>query len=157
KEPIEGVNISIAGTRATTATAPNGGFTILSVPPGKYTLIAHRVCFATVEMRGVEVLIDRTREVNFNLRPSRSDSIEVIDVDPAYLDPAIAPSLISLNSEKVLSLPSVTLGSALGMNGGYVQLPRSGANISLSDFRRGINALPSVRGARPEATLYMLD
>jgi hypothetical protein len=157
REPIESVTLSIAGTLTTTATAPNGAFTLLSVPPGTYTVIAKRVGFATVEMRGIEVLIDRTREINFTLRPSRSDSVEVINFEPGLVDPGIVTSLLTLNAEKVLSLPSVALAGALGVNGGYVQLPRSGANLSLADYRRGITAVPSVRGARPEATLYILD
>jgi hypothetical protein len=157
REPVEGVTISILGSRASTATAANGSYSILSVPPGTYTLIAKRVGYVTVEMRGIAIAIDRTREINFTLRTSRTDSTEIIDFDPSFVDPAAVAPLISLNADKVIALPSITLQGALGVNGGYVQLPRSGANLSLSDFRRGITALPSVRAARPEATLYLLD
>jgi hypothetical protein len=157
KEAIEGVTVSVQGTRASTRSAPNGSFSILGVPPGTYTVSARLVGYASVEIRGVEVLMDRTREVNFTLRQSRTDSVEVINFDPDFIDPSIGTSLITLSAEKVISLPSVTLPGALGVNGGYLQLPRSGTNLSLSDFRRGISNLPTVRGARPEATLYMLD
>lgn len=157
-EPIEGALISIVGARMTTTSAPDGGYSLLGVPPGTHAVNASRLGYATVQIRGVEVLIDRHREVLFRLHAtSRTDSTEVIDIPPAALDPRVVLPLIALTSDKVIGLPSVTLSGALGVNGGYVQLPRAAANLSLSDFRRGVTTLPSVRGARPDATLYLLD
>jgi hypothetical protein len=155
--PIENAIVSVGGSTLTATTLSNGGFTLLGVPPGFHTVTAKRFGFAGHAITHVEVRIGRTRVLKFNLRPSTSDSVETTEVDSLFLDPKIGTANLSLNRDQLLSLPSITLAGGLGINGGYLTLPRSSSTLSRSDFRRGVTSLASVRGARSEATLYLLE
>lgn len=157
REPIEGAMVSVHGTPYMSFSRANGAFTILGVPPGAYAVSARRVGFATREFTGVNVLTGRTRALSFALRASASDTTDRSEAEPVFVDPNIGGTTVSLSRDQITSLPVLSMSGALGINGGYVDLPRSTATLSLADLRRGVTSLPSVRAGRSDATQYLLD
>ncbi len=66
-EPLLGVNIILEGTRLGASTAMDGRYTILNVRPGRYTLVASMIGYATTRVTDVRVNIDLTTTVNIEL------------------------------------------------------------------------------------------
>ena len=155
--PIEDVTISINGSTLSAKSRVNGVFTILGVPPGTYTVTAKRVGYGGRAFTRVEVQIERPRSLTFYLRPATSDTVEATEVDPLFLDPALGTARLFLNRDQILHLPSLSLAGGLGLNGGYLRVPLSSSTFARADFRRGVTSTPSVRGARSEETLYLLE
>ena len=67
---LPGVNVRIVGTTRGAATDKNGFYFIINIPPGKYTLQASMIGYASVSHVGVQVMTDITTQVNFNLAQS---------------------------------------------------------------------------------------
>lgn len=156
REPVEGVLIGVPGTAYTTQTRENGSYTLIGVPPGTHTVVARRLGFATRELTAVEVRLGTTRVLDIEMQPSAVDRIDRSAAPPEAERP-LAGRALSLTSDQVLALPGLGLSSALGVNGGYATLPATSATLALADLRRGITTLQSVRGARAEATHYLVD
>jgi len=66
-EPLIGANVIITGTNIGAATDLDGNYIILRIPPASYSLTASLIGYAKVTMTGVQVIVDRTTEVNFKL------------------------------------------------------------------------------------------
>jgi outer membrane receptor protein involved in Fe transport len=156
--PLEGATVSLDGTALSATSTPRGTFSLIGIEPGVYDVVVRRAGFTTQVLRGVDVRTGQARIASFELRRSGGvDSVDVRDDVTPFIDPRAATALLSLSSREVVTLPSLTLAGMLGINGGYVELPRSAATLSASDISRGLWNLPSVRGARSEATQYLLD
>src|SRR6056297_2298015 len=60
-EALVGVNIIVEGEEGFgAATNKNGGFVIVNVPPGTYTVQASMIGYAKLRKTGVEVNVDQT-------------------------------------------------------------------------------------------------
>ncbi|MDZ7346813.1 MAG: carboxypeptidase-like regulatory domain-containing protein, partial [candidate division KSB1 bacterium] len=66
-EALAGANVMIEGTTLGAATNAQGGYIILNVPPGIYTLKASFIGYQVVRISNVRVSVDLTTEVNFQL------------------------------------------------------------------------------------------
>jgi len=66
-EELVGCNVSIPGTGLGAATATDGTYFILNVPPGKYDLQATMIGYQKVIVRDVVVNVGRTTTVDFQL------------------------------------------------------------------------------------------
>lgn len=70
REPLVGVNVVVEGTKFGAITDVNGQFFILKIWPGTYAVSASILGYAKTTQRGVDVVIDRTTELNFRLSES---------------------------------------------------------------------------------------
>jgi hypothetical protein len=75
-EPLIGANVTVKGTKRGASTDLNGSYTIDNVNPGKYTLAATNIGYATKEVT-VNVSAEKTSSVNFVLEPSLVNFDEV--------------------------------------------------------------------------------
>ena len=66
-DPLPGVNVFIEGTTQGTATGLDGDFVIIGVRPGVYTISASFIGFTTQRKEGVQVSLDLTTTVDFEL------------------------------------------------------------------------------------------
>lgn len=67
-KPLSGVNIIVTGTTLTTVTDAKGFYVIINVPPGDYEVRAEMVGFAKKSVNGVQVTMDSSTTVNFELK-----------------------------------------------------------------------------------------
>lgn len=67
-EPLVGANVIIVGTNMGAATDFNGKYFIINVPSGTYSLSASEIGYTKVVQQDVIVNIDRTTNIDFNLR-----------------------------------------------------------------------------------------
>jgi outer membrane receptor for ferrienterochelin and colicin len=79
-EGLPGVNLLIEGSVLGAAADENGYYTILRVPPGRYTLRAQAMGYRRTAVRGVEVLTDLTTTIHFSLEPEALQGEEVVIV-----------------------------------------------------------------------------
>ncbi len=146
QQALAHVQILIAGTGLSAVTGADGTFTLPAVPPGTYTLEAHRPGFVVERLDGIVVLAGLTRELVLTLVPAPLPLDEII-VSPSVIsllrdDPV---AVLALEREEILSLP--TLGG---------------------DFFRALTLLPGtsgnelsaevhIRGGRADEVLVLLD
>ncbi|MDZ7315059.1 MAG: TonB-dependent receptor, partial [candidate division KSB1 bacterium] len=78
-EALAGANVMIEGTTLGAATNAQGGYIILNVPPGIYTLKASFIGYQVVRISNVRVSVDLTTEVNFQL-PTEAIEVQQISI-----------------------------------------------------------------------------
>ncbi len=78
KETLIGVNIVLEGTNIGAASDFNGKFIILNVPPGIYNVTASFVGYAKFTLKDVEVIVDRTTEIEIPLREATVQLEQVV-------------------------------------------------------------------------------
>ena len=79
-EPLPGVNVVVEGTVLGAATDKDGVYFILNVPPGNYKVTASMIGYTTVTKTDVDVNIDQTTRLNFQLKPEAIAGEEVVIV-----------------------------------------------------------------------------
>ena len=79
KEALPGANVMIDGTNLGAATNVQGGYIMLNVPPGTYTLKTSFIGYREVSVSNVRVHADLTTELNFNL-PTEAIEVESIAI-----------------------------------------------------------------------------
>ncbi len=97
-EPLPGANVVVMGTTMGATVDVNGEYFILRVSPGIYEVRASLVGYQSVSKTEVEVLLDRTATVDFQLKEStvELDAIVVTaDLDPVQMDVSYAQQAIT--------------------------------------------------------------
>jgi hypothetical protein len=105
-EVLPGANIVLEGTRLGATAGVNGEYFILQVSPGMYSVQASIVGYRAVAKTGVEVLIDRTATVDFELGQTDSELDELVvtaDLDPVQMDVSFAQQ--ALTQDQIESIP----------------------------------------------------
>ncbi|MDP3775399.1 MAG: carboxypeptidase-like regulatory domain-containing protein, partial [Gemmatimonadales bacterium] len=126
-QPVDGVQILIRGTGIGSLTDENGRYFILNLPVGEVTLIARRIGFQTVGRSNVQVVIDVTRTVDFQLTAT-AQILEEIPVTAAFaplVEPGVTGSHTTLTSADIEALPVVGIGGVLQLQQGYFQVPEN--------------------------------
>ena len=75
--PAVGVNIMIADTYLGAASAQDGRFVILNIPPGTYSVRVDAIGFAPVVLQNVRITTSQTTEINIKLDESVVEGQEV--------------------------------------------------------------------------------
>jgi len=140
-DPLPGVNVYIDGTTQGTSTDLDGNFVIIGVRPGSYTLVASYISFATQRVEGVQVSLDLTTTINFEMSEEILVGEEVVVIAEAV---AVKKDLTSsesrVTSETIDKLPVTELGQVLEVQAGITN-------------RGGLH----VRGGRSSEVIYMVD
>ena len=120
KEPLIGVNVFIDGTNFGAASDIDGKFLMLNIPPGSYNISASMVGYAKTTQQGVKIYIDRTTEINFQLK---DESIQIGQVVITAERPAIIKDRTStathIESEQINAAPIEGLRGALDLAAGF--------------------------------------
>ena len=140
-DPLPGVNIYLDGTTQGTSSDLDGNYVIIGVRPGTYTLVASYISFATQRVEGVQVSLDLTTTINFELAEEIMVGEEVVIIAEAV---AVKKDLTSSESrvtaETIEKLPVTELGQVLEVQAGVTN-------------RGGLH----VRGGRSSEVIYMVD
>ncbi len=122
KEPIIGANVIIEGTTQGAATDLNGDYTILNISPGTYVVKASAIGFRTEEVRNVQVSIDLTTRIDYNLKES---AVQIADVIVTAQKPLIQKDLTSstaiVGSKEIQSMPVTSFQDILQLQAGIVK------------------------------------
>lgn len=119
-EPLIGANIIIEGTNRGAATGKDGKYFILRVPPGTYTLRAQMIGYKTVIKRNVQVQIDLTTQVNFNLSEAVVEGEEVVVVaERPLIQKDITAKVSIVSKEQIEAMPISDFRGALQIQGGF--------------------------------------
>ena len=105
-EPLPGANVVVVGTKMGATVDVNGEYFILRVSPSTYEVRASLVGYQSVSKTEVEVLLDRTATVDFQLKEStvELDAIVVTaDLDPVQMDVSFAQQAIT--QEQLETIP----------------------------------------------------
>jgi outer membrane receptor protein involved in Fe transport len=121
KEPLIGANVLVVGTTLGASADLDGRYTILNVPPGTYTLRASSVGYAEEEVRNVQVSIDLTTEMNFNLGEAavQTEAVVVIAERP-LVQKDLTSSTAVVSDRDIQSLPITEFNDVLQLQAGVV-------------------------------------
>lgn len=120
--PLPGVQILIEGTSRGTITEPDGFYSLINVDPGVYTLVFKYLGFADIRVENVEVIIDRTTEIDAVMRESVIEGEEVTVVAERPIvekDRTTTTSYVS--SEEIEELPVQSVNDVVNLQAGVVE------------------------------------
>ncbi len=146
-EPIPFANVGIFnGSQQvlTTVSDIDGNYTLKPIPPGKYTVKATYVGYATKQIEGVIIKADGTTYQNIGLAPTTTqlDQVDIVE----YKEPLIDPDTKSggtVTREEYQNMPSKNINSVAATTAGVFQADEGDAL--------------SIRGARSDGTDYYID
>jgi outer membrane receptor protein involved in Fe transport len=121
KEPLAGVNVVIEGTTLGAASDVDGFFYIINLRPGVYTVKAIMIGYATVINEKVDVNINQTTTLNFNLQQEvmQGETITIEAERPAIqMDVSSSQTIISV--QNIQSRPVDNLEEVLSAEAGIV-------------------------------------
>lgn len=153
-EPLPGANVVLVGTQKGTTTNPNGQYTILNVDPGTYTIRASAVGFENQTVEGVEVSIDLTTELNFQL-PEETVGLEgvTIQAEDRVVQQDLSASRVDIDAENLENLPVTDVQSVVGLQAGVQGLNIRGSERQEADFRVDGASLSSSRDRNPYSAI----
>lgn len=141
-EGLPGANILIVGTSMGAATDINGGYLMLNVPPGVYTLRASFVGYSTVTIENIRVSADLTTDTNFKLPSQALDAGDV-----------------TIIAERPLVNKSATNAVRIARLEDYKNIPTRSVN-SIISLQPGVLVKDGqiyIRGGRAEEIGYILE
>lgn len=141
-DPLPGVNVVIDGTTQGTSTGLDGDFVIIGVRPGVYAVVASFVGFSTQRRTGVQVNLDLTTTVNFQMQEEVVQGEEiVVTAEAITVRKDLTSSEARVTAEKLDRLPVTELGQVLDVQAGITT--RGG----------GLH----IRGGRSSEVVFMVD
>jgi hypothetical protein len=167
-EQLPGVAVTVEGTTMGAAANEKGEYFILNIPPGLYKLKANLIGYTPVEMSNVQVLLDLTTTINFELS---AQAVEVKGVTVTAERPVFEPDLTStahittavdlihrpvINTDGIIQrAPGVVFDQIAGP----INQGTQGTVIGNEGDRVTDTANPGItlRGGRPEEVVYMVD
>jgi hypothetical protein len=138
-QPLPGVNVVVEGTTMGAATDVHGRYVILNLPPGTYTIRASMIGYAPVTVTDVQVRIDLTTTLDFQLTPQTILGQEVVVVaQRPVVQPDVAASQKNVTGREITALPVTRLTEAIGLQAGVT-----------SDL--------GIRGSGSDQAIFMVD
>lgn len=158
-QPIEGVQVQVQGSGLGALTQANGRYYIISVPPGRYTVVARRIGYQPAEQVGTDIRIDVTRTVDFALNSAAGQlTVQRIVAPPTPLvERGITGSSQSVSSEIIEALPVTSVSDILQLQQGFLQVPDNTDITSFTESRRNTQNVLRIRGGRGDQTLTLID
>ena len=120
-ETLIGVQVVIEGTTRGTTTDIDGNYTIINLDPGTYTLVFSYLGFATTRVEQVEVIVDKTTEVNVVLSEEVIEGQEiVITAERPIVEKDRTTTTSYIDSKELENLPLVSVNEAVNQQAGIV-------------------------------------
>ncbi len=138
-KPLPGANVIVNGTELGSATDVQGHYTILYVTPGVYEVEVLVIGYAITKAQGVQVQIDQTARVNFELE---IEAIEggVVNViaERRIVKRDVATSVVAITASEVEALPVSNINNVIGL-------------------QAGIRGDMEIRGGGADEALFLMD
>ncbi len=139
---LPGASIRIDGTTMGNMAGADGSFFILNIPPGTYSVTGSLIGYISVTVKDVQVISDRTTEVNFKLKAS---AIEVKGVtvvgERKVIEKDVTSSIRTITTDDIKNMPVKEISEILATQVGFVTRA---------------NEL-HIRGGRAGEALYIVD
>ncbi len=122
-EGLAGVNIIIENTQFGAATDLDGNYIIIGIPPGTYTVVASYISYRDVRVTDVQVNIDKTRHLNFEMQPSTLELNEeiVVVADRPLFKKDLTSTESSVSRDVIETLPVENLNEIVNLQAGVVE------------------------------------
>lgn len=118
---LPGVQVFIESTTRGTVTDIDGFYNIINVPAGKYTLIFKYVGFAEVKVSDVQIIIDRTTEINVKMKEATIEGEEVtIVAERPIVQKDRTTTTAFVSQEEIESLPVNSVSEVIDLQAGVV-------------------------------------
>jgi outer membrane receptor protein involved in Fe transport len=128
-EPLPGANVLIVGTTQGSVSDVEGYYTILNVSPGRLTLRASIIGFATQVVEDARVRIDQTTTIDFVLEEEVIGGEEVvITAEAPVVQADVSNSRLNVSSEQIEILPVASVAAVVGLQAGIQGLSVRGSN-----------------------------
>lgn len=115
---LPGVNVIVSNTTLSTVTDAAGRFVVTNVPPGDYEVRAELVGYATSAMGAVQVTMDNTAQVDFEMKQEVTQEETVVVTRPKPMitkDAVNTLNLVTAQDEPLTRLDPASVRSAVGM------------------------------------------
>ena len=141
-QPLVGANVIIDGTAKGAATDGDGGYTILNVDAGTYSVTVSYIGYQSNSQSNVEVKVGLTTPLDFSMQTSAVEG-EVVTIvgEKRLIEPSATNSVRSIGEQEIRNSASRSVVGVLDL--------QPGVNIT--------NGRISVRGSRSEEVAYTLD
>ena len=141
-QALAGANVIVDGTSKGAATDADGGFTILNVEAGTYSVTASYIGYQSSTESNVSVKVDLTTPLNFSMQASAVEGEAVTIVgEKRLIEKSATNSVRTVGAEEIGNSASRSVSGMLDM--------QAGVNIT--------NGRLSIRGSRAEEVAYTLD
>ncbi|MEW6511439.1 MAG: TonB-dependent receptor [Bacteroidota bacterium] len=121
-EPLVGASVMIEGTAMGASTDINGNYTIISVPPGTYTVTASGVGYQKKRFLNVKVSVDFTTRLDVTL-PTDVIALEtiVVEAEVPMIRRDLTSSQTTVDAASIEALPVESITQILTLQAGIVQ------------------------------------
>lgn len=138
KEGVVGVNILVEGTKLGASTDENGQYVIINIPPGAYTLVTSSVGYHPAKVTKVQVSIDQSTEIDFQLNESSvALGEQVVVAERPLIQRDLTSSSAKVSAEQIKAYPVEDVSALINLQAGVVE--------------------GHFRGGRAGEVLYMID
>lgn len=121
-EVLPGVNVVLLGTSRGAATDIKGNYSILNIPPGRYTLKVTYIGYADYSVQNVLVNIDQTTTINFNLKAEviEGEEVTVVATRPV-VEKDVSSSQANVSAAQIDNIPAArSINDVVGLQAGIV-------------------------------------
>ncbi len=122
-EVLPGVNVILQGTSRGAATDVSGQYTILNIPPGRYTLKVSYIGYADFSVRNIIVNIDQTTTIDFALKAEviAGEEVTVVATRPV-VDKDVSSSQTNVTARQIDNIPAAkNINDVVSLQAGIVQ------------------------------------
>ncbi|MBV6445230.1 MAG: TonB-dependent receptor [Ignavibacteriales bacterium] len=134
-ETLIGATILIDGTKLGAKSDNDGYYAILNVPPGKFTVRASMIGYATQAVTEVQVNINQTTILDFALVDESITTQEVVVIaDKPIIEKDVSSSVVNISMEDVATLPIVSVAGVIGLQAGVQGLTIRGGGSDQTAF-----------------------
>ena len=145
---LPGANIYIINSAYGTASDGDGRFTIINVPPGKYTLKVDMIGYKSVQLDELVISVNRTTSLDIEMESTVIEG-EVVTVEVSRLAQKKdqTGTIKNISSEQIEALPVENIGSVINMQAGVVNGHfRGGRNTEVTYMIDGVQVDESFGG-----------
>lgn len=121
-DPLIGVNVVLEGTIHGAATDYDGCYSILNVMPGEYSLKATMIGYQTVIQTNVQVMVDLTTTINFEMGTETLTGEEVVVVaQMPIVKKDVTSTSFRVNADQIQQLQVENLSEIIDLQAGVVE------------------------------------
>ncbi|MHB2148977.1 TonB-dependent receptor [Calditrichota bacterium LG25] len=141
-QALAGVNVYLDGTSLGASTDGDGFYSILNIPPGRYTVVATYVGYKVFKAHNVKIDIDLTTTLHIKLQEAilEGETVVVVSERPV-VTPDVSNSQLNMEIQSIEIMPVKTVEEVLTLQAG-IELGSEGILI---------------RGGSANQTVFMLD
>jgi outer membrane receptor protein involved in Fe transport len=120
---LPGANIIVDGTTMGAASAFDGYYSILNLPPGVYAITARMMGYSPLRLTDVHVSIDLTTQVDFELAPTVLEAGEEVTVTAfrEVVQKDLTSTLFTVGADMIADMPVEDFAGVLELQAGMVK------------------------------------